>query len=62
MTEHQPSETGRLDLFWNQAYTVDSITDLLVQHGFRVLGVWADQTGTSVTPDAPALGVVAERI
>jgi hypothetical protein len=55
---------GRMTAYriWNQAYTVGSITDLLARHGFRVRGVRADLMGTPLTPDAPALGVIAERL
>lgn len=46
---------------WEQCYTPETVSDLLINHGFRVLRMNSDLMGNPLTVESPALGIVAQR-
>lgn len=46
---------------WEQCYTPESITALLNQHGFEVVSITGDLTGTPYKTDSKLMGVIAKK-
>lgn len=46
---------------WEQCYTPDSITTLLNQHGFEVVSITGDLTGTPYEAGSKLMGVIAKK-
>lgn len=44
---------------WEQCYTAESITALLNQHGFNVVSITSDLTGTAYVKASKSIGIVA---
>lgn len=47
---------------WEQCYTPKSITELLNAHGFEVVSITGDLTGTDYDPSSKLMGVVAKKL
>ena len=47
---------------WEQCYTPETVTDLLERHGFEVISLTGDLTGTPYTEDAKSIGVIARKV
>lgn len=54
---------GKISVYrnWFKAFTEATITTLLAEHDFEIVGFYDDLTGQPRTPDSPWLGIVAQR-
>lgn len=46
---------------WERCYTIESITELLIESGFEVIEVFSDLTGTEYSEGTKSIGVVARK-
>lgn len=58
LQDDAPTEVFNL---WEQCYTPETISELLINHSFRILRIHSDLMGNPLTGDSPALGIVAQK-
>lgn len=56
-------EDGDVQVYnlWEQLYTVDSISRLLEESGFKVIGIYGDLTGAKYNTKSESIGIVARK-
>jgi hypothetical protein len=57
------TEDGRIAVYrnWFQDYSLDTITSVLVAHGFAVKAAWSDLAGAPYDARSEWIGIVAQK-